>query len=268
MRLLGAGDNVVDRYLDSRVMFPGGNAVNVAVYASRLGHSSAFLGVLGDDAAGRHVLGALANEGVDTSLVSVAHGPNAHADVRIVGHDRVFAGADKCVAADFTPDTGQLEAMGDFDVVHSAYSGTLAGSIPDIARRTRVSFDWGNRFGLENAREMLPHLFLVTFSGSHLTPDEARTLATDAVSGGADHALVTRGSDGAYLADSDGVRYQPSVYVEAVDTLGAGDAFITRTLVGLATGEEPETTLPAAADFAADVCTWSGAFGHGTAFAG
>jgi fructoselysine 6-kinase len=268
MRLLGAGDNVVDRYLDAGVMFPGGNAVNAAVYASRLGHSAGFLGVLGDDAAGRHVLAALTDEGVDTSLVTVAHGMNAHADVRIVGHDRVFVGADKCVAADFTPDTGQLDAMSDFDVVHTAYSGTLADSVPEMARRTRVSFDWGNRFGLEDARDMLPHLFLVTFSGSHLTPAEARSLAADAVAGGADHALVTRGSDGAFLADIDGVRHQPAAYVEAVDALGAGDAFLTRTLTGLVAGEGPETALPAAASFAADVCTWSGAFGHATALVG
>jgi fructoselysine 6-kinase len=265
MRLLGAGDNVVDRYLDNSVMFPGGNAVNAAVYASRLGHSSAFLGVVGDDAAGRLVLDALTAEGVDTAPVTVAHGPNAHADVRIVGSDRVFVGADKGVATDFAPDTGQLDIMADFDVVHTAYSGTLAPHVPAMSRRTRVSFDWGSRFGLEDARDMLPYLYFVTFSGSHLTPEEAARQAEAAVAGGADHALVTRGADGAWLADAHGVRHQPAAYVEAVDALGAGDAFLTRTLVGLVDGESPETALPAAAAFAADVCTWSGAFGHGTA---
>ena len=266
MRLLGAGDNVVDRYLDAHVMYPGGNAVNAAVYAARLGEESAFLGVLGDDVAGAHLAASLTAEGVDTSLTVTAPGTNAHADVRLYGHDRVFVGADKGVAAGFTPDTGQLDAMASYDVVHTAYSGTLASSVPEMAKRTRVSFDWGNRFSLDDARETLPHLYLVTFSGSHLTPEEARQLATDAVSGGADHALVTRGSDGAYLADATGVRHQPSTYVEAVDALGAGDAFLTRTLTGLVNGETPETALPAAAAFAAEVCTWHGAFGHGVPF--
>lgn len=262
MRLLGAGDNVVDRYLDHGVMFPGGNAVNAAVYAHRLGHDSAFLGVLGDDTAGTLVLDALQAEGVDCDLVTVAYGVNAHTDIKMVGHDRVFVGADKGVARDFVPDTGQLDDMADFDVVHTAYSGTLAASVPEMARRTRVSFDWGSRFGLEDAREMLPHLYLVTFSASHLTADEAQQLAADAVRGGADHALVTRGADGAYLADRHGVRHQPATYVDAVDALGAGDAFLTRTLVGLVDGEDPATALTAASAFAAEVCTWHGAFGH------
>ena len=30
MRVIGIGDNVVDRYTNRRIMFPGGNAVNVA----------------------------------------------------------------------------------------------------------------------------------------------------------------------------------------------------------------------------------------------
>ena len=37
MNIIGIGDNVVDDYVDLRTMFPGGNALNVAVYASMLG---------------------------------------------------------------------------------------------------------------------------------------------------------------------------------------------------------------------------------------
>ena len=37
MRLLGAGDNVADRYLHKAMQYPGGNALNVAVFAARLG---------------------------------------------------------------------------------------------------------------------------------------------------------------------------------------------------------------------------------------
>jgi hypothetical protein len=33
MRFIGMGDNVVDRYINKEIMFPGGNAVNFAVYA-------------------------------------------------------------------------------------------------------------------------------------------------------------------------------------------------------------------------------------------
>ena len=52
-RIATVGDNVVDCYPDLGVMYPGGNTVNVAVHARRLGARAAYLGALGTDTAGR-----------------------------------------------------------------------------------------------------------------------------------------------------------------------------------------------------------------------
>ena len=35
MKFVGMGDNVVDRYVNKKVMFPGGNAVNFEVFAKK-----------------------------------------------------------------------------------------------------------------------------------------------------------------------------------------------------------------------------------------
>ncbi|WP_353646892.1 PfkB family carbohydrate kinase [Mesorhizobium sp. WSM2239] len=48
-----------------------------------------------------------------------------------------------------------------------------------------------------------------------------------------------------------------------MDTLGAGDTFIARVLVGLLEGEAPQSLLQAAADAAAHTCTYLGAVGYG-----
>lgn len=37
MRVIGLGDNVVDMYMHRNVMYPGGNAMNFAVYANLMG---------------------------------------------------------------------------------------------------------------------------------------------------------------------------------------------------------------------------------------
>jgi len=50
VKILGLGDNIIDRFVDRGIDYPGGNAVNVAVYARRLGAESGYLGVFGDDA--------------------------------------------------------------------------------------------------------------------------------------------------------------------------------------------------------------------------
>jgi len=65
-RICAVGDNVVDRYVDRRLMYPGGNAVNVAVHARRCGARTAYVGAVGDDAAGRLLWDVLVREGVDT----------------------------------------------------------------------------------------------------------------------------------------------------------------------------------------------------------
>ncbi|GAA2895706.1 hypothetical protein GCM10010517_60520 [Streptosporangium fragile] len=64
MRVCGVGDNVVDRYPDLGVVFPGGGACNVAVHAGRLGADAAYLDSIGGDAAGDLVRHSLASEGV------------------------------------------------------------------------------------------------------------------------------------------------------------------------------------------------------------
>lgn len=49
LRVVGVGDNFVDRYWDENTMYPGGNSVNFAVYARQQGAFSAYCGVLAED---------------------------------------------------------------------------------------------------------------------------------------------------------------------------------------------------------------------------
>ena len=52
VKVLGFGDNVVDKYEHIKTMYPGGNAVNFAVFAKKLGaERSAYMGIFGSDKA-------------------------------------------------------------------------------------------------------------------------------------------------------------------------------------------------------------------------
>lgn len=261
LRLLGAGDNVVDRYADRGVDCPGGNAVNVAVHAARAGAHTAYLGRLGDDSPGALVLQALHEEGVDTSFVEVVPGPTAHATIAHRDGDRVFVDSDRGVA-EFEPESAHIAAMAGFDAVHTAYTGTLLPQVPRVAEVSRVSYDFGERHAPdgEPVRAAAPHLYLASFSGSHLEvaaiEDHIRTLRDL----GAQHVLFTRGAAGAVLGTGSGLHHIAAEPVQVTDTLGAGDAFIAVTLVGLLQGEEPRPVLARAAAAAARVCTHVGGF--------
>ncbi|MEU4895658.1 PfkB family carbohydrate kinase [Streptomyces sp. NPDC044780] len=262
MRLIGIGDNVVDRYPDLGTMFPGGNAVNAAVYARRAGARAAYLGVTGDDEAGRAVRRALSAEGVDTGGVRTAAGPNAWAEIGLVDGDRVFKGASDGVSRFHLTDP-EIAALAAHDIVHTAYSGSLIEQVPRIARHTRVSFDFSQQRDAPWAPDLVPHLYLAAFSGTGLDDAEVRELLAEAAARGAQWSLVTSGRDGAWLSDGATVWRQPAQPVEAVDTLGAGDAFIGTLLVALAGGEDPRPGLAAAAAAAAGACLAHGGFGHG-----
>ncbi len=52
LSLLGLGDYTIDIYVDRGVQYPGGNSLNFAVYAKRLGVDARYMGCIGDDAYG------------------------------------------------------------------------------------------------------------------------------------------------------------------------------------------------------------------------
>ena len=67
MKVIGVGDNVVDKYVYKKIMYPGGNALNFSVYAKQLGVEAAYLGVFGNDQAGEHIIATLKSLDVDIS---------------------------------------------------------------------------------------------------------------------------------------------------------------------------------------------------------
>ena len=74
--------------------------------------------------------------------------------------------------------------------------------------------------------------------------------------------ICTEGSSGSYLYDGE-FYHQPIVEAEIVDTLGAGDGFIARFLVEYLKQTNTQESLQRAAESAAEVCKYNGAFSRG-----
>ncbi len=235
MRLVGVGDNVVDCYPQFGQMFPGGNALNVAVQVARSGVPAAYLGAVGDDAAGAHIRAALAAEGVATDRLRVLAGPSAYAIVRLVDGERVFESSNKGVSV-FTLTDDDLEYLSDFDLAHSGYAARLEPQLREIAAATRLSFDFATRRSADYAGPLLAQ--------------------------GPRYVLVTRGQRGAVLYSPDGIFEQLAVPSVPIDTLGAGDAFTGRLLAGLLRAEPLPAALESATHAAGEAGQIHGAFGY------
>lgn len=261
MRILGVGDNVVDRYRNLGMMFPGGNAVNVAVATARAGADAGYLGVLGTDRAGKVVLEALRSENLNLTRLRIVQGPNAYADVTVVDGERVFLKSDVTVSR-FRLDQDDLAYAGTFDLVHTGDCSMLEDQVGALAGRVAVSFDFSIHRGAEYLEPLLPHCTVACFSASDLDDSATLDLLAGAVARGPRLALATRGTAPAMLFDGRRAWRQPAEPTLVVDTLGAGDSFIGRVLVGVVAGEDLADTLRAAAHAAAETCGRYGAFGH------
>jgi fructoselysine 6-kinase len=263
VRVLGAGDNVVDRYDQLNLMFPGGNALNVAVYARRAGAQASYLGVLGDDEAGRHVLAALIAEDVGIERLRVESGPNAYSDILLSNGDRSFLAESEGVSR-FVLDEDDLAYAETFDIVHTGYLGFLEPQVAEVAARVPVSFDLSTRDEPEYLASILPYVEVVFLSRSGISDARAERLAVHAHSHGPRVVVVTRGAGGSVGFDGQTLYHQPPMAISPVDTLGAGDAYIGRFLVEYVAGAELAVAMKEATKAATAVCGAYGAFGYGT----
>lgn len=264
VKIAAMGDNVVDCYLASGEMYPGGNCLNVAVYVSRFGGQSAYVGAIGKDRAGDLICTALASERVDVTRLQRLEGPTAYC---LIGHhnaDRIFLDFDLGVSM-FTPTQEDLDFVSGFQAVHIGQSSGLDPWVAAVSSKSLLSYDFSTRREPEHRRVVGPYCYLASVSGDGLDDKELAVIASDLLGCGPKWVLVTRGRAGAVL-HSDTVSYRtPARLVEPVDTLGAGDTFIARTLFGLLNEEAPQDVLRHAAEAAAATCQYYGAIGHASA---
>jgi fructoselysine 6-kinase len=262
MDVIAIGDNISDCYLTIGQVFPGGNAVNVAVAVARSGGSSGYVGVVGDDARGRLLIDSLAAEQVDTRRLTVAPGPTACCEVMHADGERLFGPPQRGVAL-FRPTEDDLAFAATASIIHSTYCSGLEDLLPELARRGRVSFDFSDHLDDGYADDLLPFVHVAEFSAAGLDDRDGAELARWAAARGPAYVLVTRGSNGATFFDgavSVSVSAAPSM---VIDSIGAGDSFIGRALHGLIRGEPAQALLKASARAAARTCSTWGAYGHG-----
>jgi len=270
MKLIGLGDNVVDVYEDQNMMYPGGNALNVAVMAKRNGAAaSAYLGIAGNDEASEYVLSCCRQEGLDISRVRRAYGLCGRAIVRLTPEgDRVFVGSNrdervqsllsvKLTAAD-------LEYIASYDVAHTSVNSDMDHELPRLGG-IRVSYDFSTRskWNERLLKRVCPHVTYAFFSGSDMEQTEIVTLADQVHGYGVQVVCVTRGERDAICSYEGRIYRQKPFPTRLVDTMGAGDSFIAGFLVSMLDGGDVERALEQAARSAAATCAHYGSFGCG-----
>lgn len=233
IRIVGVGDNVVDRYIHQGKMYPGGNSLNFAVYGKQLGHDSAYIGVLANDQEAKTIVSALKKLGVDISKCQHVHGETGRCSTLLINGDRIISddndfGAVKTTPLQLTPE--RLEYIGQFDVAHTSCYSFIDDQLPKIKRiGIPLVYDFSDIWEEKDFEIICPHIDIAFFSGKKLPDDKLQLLMKKTVDLGCSLAICTIGKRGAMIYN--GSRYfikcPYNVDGQVVDTLGAGDSFLT-----------------------------------------
>lgn len=284
MRFVGMGDNVVDRYVNKKVMFPGGNAVNFAAYAGKCGMDAAYLGVFADDAEGRLIRDSLIELGIDVSACSVfTECATERCDVVLDEGDRKFVGSGWEEGKEHRPlrlTDKELKYLRNFDVIHCGCYAEMEDEMRKLEEFHAVrtfDFSWEEEFRTdEYLGRVCPYVDIALFSGERLTPEQADELQQKVRALGTAYVLITNGTKGQTLYDGKTAHKGVVKLITPVDTMGAGDSFFTAFVVSLMRSgwkkDSPaglETIREAfeyAADFSAKTCLVEGSFGFATRY--
>ena len=278
LKVLGFGDNVVDVYVNKNIMYPGGNTMNFCAYARRLGHEAGYIGVFGDDRPADHVRSTAESLGIDLSHARNLHGENGCAKVSLADGDRKFIGSNKGGISGKNPPVlteDDLEYIRHFDLVHTSCFSYVDNELEKVRTTgVPVSYDFSTNLEPEHMRAVCPKLFLAVGSCSHLSDEEVCEFAKQVSEMGAEMVLLSMGLRGAIVYDGNKVFYQESGKEKAIDSMGAGDSFLTAfetTYLEMRKQQAEhenavKTALRKAADFATEICMIDGAFGYGVPY--
>ena len=257
------GETVLGRQYTERL---GGKGRNQAVAAAAV-VSTAFVGAVGGDDAGRRLAADLADHGVDTTHLQISDAPTGRAVISVTDDAEnrivVILGANTTV--------GAREVETALDALEPAVVLTqLEVPMEAVDAAARWSRRNGRRFILNPSpsTQVEPEVLNIA-DPLVVNRNEGRSVVGD---GGLDpegldnpkhlardllqysrSALLTVGPEGAWAAEQGRVEHVPALPVVAVDTTGAGDAFAGTVAGFLAAGANIVDAAKAGVDAAAVV---------------
>lgn len=239
---------------DSGQRTPGGKGANQALAARFQGAAVTFVGAVGSDSDAAVATERLRTAGVDLEELKVTtEAPTGLAAITVSADGEntivVLPGANASV----TPaDVRSAVARGAAEQPIVLLQGELPRETTEAAVR-RADSD-GHRVVLNLAPwgevspdvlRMVDPLVLNEHEAAAVAtalaleiPEEPTELATALTSSGIRSVVLTLGPHGAVVADESGARAVPAPPVSAVDTTGAGDAFIGGLVARLAAGDD------------------------------
>jgi len=247
------GEALVDIVVDGDTVteHPGGSPLNVAYGLAKLGIPTTLRALIGDDERGRSIEDHLGAVGVELDMSTVDAGIDTSTAVATIQSDG-HAEYDFDIAWDpgtiHTPDATTIIHTGSIAAVLEPGADDVLRLFTESSETVLLSFDPNVRPSITPDRPAVRARIERLASLSHVVKmsDEDASwlhpdLSLDAVldrylAGGTALVAITRGADGCIVATRDARLALPSLPVDVVDTIGAGDAFMSGMLYAIVRG--------------------------------
>ena len=241
--LISIGDNCVDIYeKPKKAVYPGGNAINVSVYASREGLKVCYFGFLGDDRFGKIIMESIRKENVNIDYCRVLKGRTGYTNVGIRNGERVFIDYDAGVQKKFHLPLYLGEVLSNSKInFYSGFTSWISVSRNnnfnikeldlDVLKKLNsiskiVAFDFSDVNNISFIKTLAPFIDIAFFSiGSainvkHFIKKVKKFFEISSI------LVLTMGEKGSVGYCSGKLIDQKAIKTDVIDTLGCGDAFI------------------------------------------
>lgn len=225
----------------------GGKGSNMAACSARLGAEAAFMGKIGRDSFGEEFVSLLKEEGIDHKGVLYSDNlPTAVGFIVFSTKGTNVIIIDIAANGDFTPKDilENRHLIESSDVIISPLEIPLETALAaaKIAKANGVQSILNPAPAQDLRNSDLSHVYALTPNETEgrvclgLDPDDPiddRDLAMALLELKVENVILTRGAQGVIWATKDGVQHIPTLKVDVVDSVGAGDAFNAGLAVGL-----------------------------------
>lgn len=240
MKLIALGDNVIDYYRNTQECFPGGNAVNVAVHAARLGVQAEYLGSFGDDKMVPILQKALEENGVDISHCPILPGRTTKMcvyDVRNGERSFVQVVTGESWTGPLQIGKAELAELKTADLIVSSCNAKMPEQLAAVQALPAIfAFDFGEKEKYRTAAyydAVCRNMDLAMLSCKPMDEAAFADLCAPLHQRGVVHVLATMGAAGQMLSVHGKIIKKTIQMVNASDTMGAGDSFLAAFLCSL-----------------------------------
>lgn len=238
LKIAAVGDNCIDWYFLQEEAYVGGCSVNVSVYVKQLGGESSYIGIVGNDENGELVKSVLKEKKVDISHVHVKPGKTAITKIELVNNDRTFRGYDEGVLVEKYLTEEDLDYICSMDFMHTSVYGKCQEILYKVKNDVTIIYDFAYMLDNEINSEVLKNIHYGFFS--YEKDDEyIRNYLKNCWKQGSDILkllVATLGEEGSLAYDGDKFYKYEVEKVKPIDTMGAGDSYISGFIIGLSRG--------------------------------